>query len=177
MDRDFRVRDYPYVVVRFACRDCPRIGRYQLAVLSERFGADALMVDVLEAISSTCLRNNEKHPVAAVAKPTCPTWQTRGRLISRQRQESDFGSLTGARRDRLTIFFGAVSCISQSGVAPSRWRGSKTARSTCRLSLTTCTSVGRGAGKEGAGKELLLCGPARARESPSYMLPAQRARP
>ena len=62
MDRDFRVRDYPDVVVRFACRDCPRIGRYRLAVLAERFGADALVVDVLEAISSTCLRNNEKHP-------------------------------------------------------------------------------------------------------------------
>ena len=50
------------LVVRFACRDGPRIGRYRLAVLGERFGADALMVDVLEAISSTCLRNKEKHP-------------------------------------------------------------------------------------------------------------------
>ncbi len=62
MGRDFRIRDYPYVVVRFACRDCPRIGQYRLAALAERFGADALMVDVLEAISSTCLRNKEKHP-------------------------------------------------------------------------------------------------------------------
>jgi hypothetical protein len=50
MDRNLRLRDYPYVVVRFACRDCPRIGRYRLAVLAERFGADALVVDVLEAI-------------------------------------------------------------------------------------------------------------------------------
>lgn len=62
MVRDLRLRDYPYVVVRFACRDCPRIGRYRLAVLAEQFGAEALMVDVLEAISSTCLRNKEKHP-------------------------------------------------------------------------------------------------------------------
>jgi len=62
MDRNFRLRDYPCVVVRFACRDCPRIGRYRLAVLAERFGADAPMVDVLEAISSNCLRNKEKHP-------------------------------------------------------------------------------------------------------------------
>jgi len=62
MGRDFRLRDFPYVVVRFACRDCARIGRYRLAVLAERFGADALMVDVLEAISSSCLRNKEKHP-------------------------------------------------------------------------------------------------------------------
>jgi len=33
MDRTSRLRDYPYVVVRFACRDCPRLGRYRLAVL------------------------------------------------------------------------------------------------------------------------------------------------
>jgi len=62
MNRESRLRDYPYVVVRFACRDCPRLGRYRLAVLAERFGADALLVDVLEAISSTCLRSKEKHP-------------------------------------------------------------------------------------------------------------------
>lgn len=36
-----RLRDYPYIVVRFACRGCPRMGRYRLAVLAERFGADA----------------------------------------------------------------------------------------------------------------------------------------
>jgi hypothetical protein len=30
--------------------------------LAERFGADALVVDVLEAISSARLRNREKHP-------------------------------------------------------------------------------------------------------------------
>lgn len=57
-----RLRDYPYVVVRFACRDCPRIGRYRLAVLAEKFGAEGAMADVLEAISSGCLRNREKHP-------------------------------------------------------------------------------------------------------------------
>ncbi len=55
-----RLRDYPYVVVR--CRDCARIGRYRLAVLAEKFGAEAAMADVLEAISSGCLRNREKHP-------------------------------------------------------------------------------------------------------------------
>ena len=57
-----RLRDYPFVVVRFACRDCPRIGRYRLAVLAERFGADALMPDVLEAISAACPRTHERHP-------------------------------------------------------------------------------------------------------------------
>ena len=62
MDRDLRLRDYPYVVVRFAYRDCPRIGRYRLAVLAEKFGADASMVDVLGAISAGCLRNKVRHP-------------------------------------------------------------------------------------------------------------------
>ena len=62
MDPTLRLRDFPYVVVRFACRDCLRIGRYRLATLAERFGADAPMVDVLEAISAGCLRNKERHP-------------------------------------------------------------------------------------------------------------------
>lgn len=57
-----RLRDYPYVVVRFACRDCPRIGRYRLAVLAEKFGAEAAMADVLEAIASSCPRTRERHP-------------------------------------------------------------------------------------------------------------------
>ena len=62
MDRPLRLRDYPYVVVRFACRDCPRIGQYRLAVLAEKFGAEAAMADVLEAIAASCLRNRERHP-------------------------------------------------------------------------------------------------------------------
>ena len=41
MNPDGRLREYPYIVVRFACRECPRMGRYRLAVLAERFGADA----------------------------------------------------------------------------------------------------------------------------------------
>ena len=57
-----RLRDYPFVVVRFACRDCPRIGRYRLAVLAERFGADAPLPDVLEAISAACPRTRERYP-------------------------------------------------------------------------------------------------------------------
>lgn len=62
MRSDPRLRDYPYVIVRFACRDCPRIGQYRLAVLAERFGADAVMADVLATISAACLRKREKHP-------------------------------------------------------------------------------------------------------------------
>jgi hypothetical protein len=62
MAGQLRLRDYSFVVVRFACRDCPRIGRYRLAALAERFGADALMSDVLEAISAACPRTHERHP-------------------------------------------------------------------------------------------------------------------
>jgi hypothetical protein len=49
-----RLRDYPYIVFRIACRECPRIGRYRLAVLAERFGADAEAQAVLEAIAASC---------------------------------------------------------------------------------------------------------------------------
>jgi hypothetical protein len=49
-----RLRDYPYIVLRIACRECPRIGRYRLAVLAERFGADAETHDVVETISASC---------------------------------------------------------------------------------------------------------------------------
>jgi hypothetical protein len=48
MNPDGRLRDYPYIVVRLACRECPRMGRYRLAVLAERFGADADLATVLD---------------------------------------------------------------------------------------------------------------------------------
>jgi hypothetical protein len=49
-----RLRDYPYIVVRFSCRHCPRIGRYRVAVLAERYGADIEMDDLLEEVSASC---------------------------------------------------------------------------------------------------------------------------
>jgi hypothetical protein len=55
------LRDYPYIVVRFACRECPRVGRYRLAALAERFGADADVRDVLEAVSSSCRARVDHH--------------------------------------------------------------------------------------------------------------------
>ena len=62
MDPPLRLRDYQYVVVRFACRVCPRLGRYRLAVLAERFGAEMAMSDVLDSIAGACARNRERHP-------------------------------------------------------------------------------------------------------------------
>jgi hypothetical protein len=50
-----RFRVYPCVVVRLSCRDC-------LAVPADWLGAEALLVDFLEAISSTCRRNQGETP-------------------------------------------------------------------------------------------------------------------
>ena len=75
MNPDGRLREYPYIVVRFACRECPRIGRYRLAVLAERFGADADLATVLEAISAGCPRQLEATPDVDAVRIilTCPT--------------------------------------------------------------------------------------------------------
>ena len=40
----------------------PGSGGIGLRYLAERFGAEAFLVDVLEAISAACLRTKEKHP-------------------------------------------------------------------------------------------------------------------
>ena len=60
MSPDGRLRDYPFVVVRFACRECPRLGRYRLAVLAEALwrGRDRRPVAALKlalAAASVCV--------------------------------------------------------------------------------------------------------------------------
>ncbi len=62
MDRDLRLREYPLCGRALPLLRLPPDRGYRLAVLAERFGVEALVVDVLEAISSTCLRNKERHP-------------------------------------------------------------------------------------------------------------------
>lgn len=57
-----RLRYYPYVLVRVACRDCPREGRYRLAALAYRFGPDTDVHDVLQAVSASCERWQQEHP-------------------------------------------------------------------------------------------------------------------
>jgi hypothetical protein len=67
-----RLRDYPYVIVRFACRHCPRLGRYRVAVLAERFGADVDM----EAVSSSCRgRTGERGMTCGAYFPDLPPEQ------------------------------------------------------------------------------------------------------
>ena len=56
-------------------------------MLPERFGADALMVDVLEAISAAYLRNKEKHP-GRRGQAYLPTCRTRSLPTCRPRRES-----------------------------------------------------------------------------------------
>jgi hypothetical protein len=65
-----RFRVYPCVVVRLSCRDCPPIGRYRLAVPADWLGAEALLVDFLEAISSTCRRTQGENTGPSVSGTT-----------------------------------------------------------------------------------------------------------
>jgi hypothetical protein len=53
MSRD-TLASYPFVTVRIACRNCKRRGRYRLARLAERFGADATLEEVLMTITADC---------------------------------------------------------------------------------------------------------------------------
>jgi len=123
MDPPLRLRDYPYVVVRFACRDCPRLGRYRLAVLAERFGAEVAMVDILEAIAGNFARNRERHP-GRRCQAYLPTWSTRGRRTCRRRSGGASGcSPAGRSRPRAATPPGPRD-------AGRRWSG----LSWCRLS-------------------------------------------
>lgn len=49
-----RLSDYPYVVVRIACSKCPRKGRYRLARLADRYGAETTMPAVLSQLAGDC---------------------------------------------------------------------------------------------------------------------------
>ena len=51
------------MVVRLGCHSCPHVGRYRLATLAERFGANATLAVVLQALSASCPRQQrENHP-------------------------------------------------------------------------------------------------------------------
>jgi hypothetical protein len=46
---------YPFVVVRIACRVCPRHGAYRLARLAARFGPEIALRDLTDRFSYDCL--------------------------------------------------------------------------------------------------------------------------
>lgn len=55
MDRDDCLAFYPYVVVRIACRNCSRSGRYRLARLAAKYGPETSLGELLERFSYDCL--------------------------------------------------------------------------------------------------------------------------
>ena len=57
--------DYPAPVVRIDCERCGRAGRYALAGLIERFGADAALPDVLMELASCERRKDFSRPCGA----------------------------------------------------------------------------------------------------------------
>lgn len=54
MQRERRLVEYPYVIVRFACVLCARRGQARLARLAERHGADITLEELLDRVAWTC---------------------------------------------------------------------------------------------------------------------------
>jgi hypothetical protein len=48
------LRDYPFEMIRLACRKCPRKGQYRKSTLIERYGADANMINVRLVMAADC---------------------------------------------------------------------------------------------------------------------------
>jgi hypothetical protein len=70
--------EFPFDVVRIECERCGRAGRYALAGLIERFGANAAGPDVLVALAACERRRDFSRPcgakftdLAALPMPPC----------------------------------------------------------------------------------------------------------
>jgi hypothetical protein len=57
--------EFPFDVVRIECERCGRAGRYALAGLIERFGADAAGPDVLMELAACERRRDYSRPCGA----------------------------------------------------------------------------------------------------------------
>jgi hypothetical protein len=55
MDKRDCLAHYPFVVVRIACRICPRGGSYRLARLAAKYGPEISLGDLMERFSNDCL--------------------------------------------------------------------------------------------------------------------------
>src|SRR5262249_56523016 len=53
---------YPYVIVRIACDACNRCGRYRLARLAEKYGADVELETLLGYLAGDCKHRGHPHP-------------------------------------------------------------------------------------------------------------------
>lgn len=54
MSRPTRLSNYPFVVVRLSCGFCSRRGAYRLARLAHKFGSEARLEEVLDALAADC---------------------------------------------------------------------------------------------------------------------------
>ena len=55
---------YPYVVVCLDCTLCGRKGRYRLARLADRYGANCGLKELLELLAGDCkYRGRQRHPI------------------------------------------------------------------------------------------------------------------
>ena len=61
---------YPYVVVRISCTMCTRQGRYRLARLAEKFGANIGLDDLLLKLTADCAGagRSARHPYRRICK-------------------------------------------------------------------------------------------------------------
>lgn len=57
---DQRLSNFPWVVVRIGCRTCKRRGSYRLARLAAKYGPDAPLDHVLEALTADCAVRHER---------------------------------------------------------------------------------------------------------------------
>jgi hypothetical protein len=57
-----RLLNYPYVVVRIACDACGRAGRYRLARLAEKYGAQTELETLLACLAADCKHFGHSHP-------------------------------------------------------------------------------------------------------------------
>ena len=59
---------FPYVVVRLDCTLCGRKGRYRLARLADKYGANCTLKELLELLAGDCkYRGRQRHPI----RPGC----------------------------------------------------------------------------------------------------------
>lgn len=84
--------DYPFVVVNVDCTLCSRTGRYRLARLVDRYGADCRLDNLLDHLAGDCrYRERPRHPI----KPGCGARFPD--LIGRDQPPPDFPPAKGLR--------------------------------------------------------------------------------
>jgi hypothetical protein len=54
---------FPYVIVRIGCEVCARRGRYRLARLAAKYGAEIDLYELLARLTADCGASNPRHPL------------------------------------------------------------------------------------------------------------------